>query len=122
MDSDDGQALVRVAGNASDTLPASSCFASLLEASTFFEGGCLGYSVTRDEMRLDGLLLRTLEWRVQPLAVTAAHSSYFDDRARFPAGTVEFDHALVMRDILHEWHQAEDSMESHNTLEHVAPN
>lgn len=58
MHSDDGQALVRVAGNTSEALPASSCFESLLEASAFFEGGCLGYSVTRDQMRLDGLLLR----------------------------------------------------------------
>ena len=91
-----------------DTLPSSSCFDSLLEASAFFEGGCLGYSVTRDETRLDGLLLRTLEWRVEALAVTTARSSYFDDGARFPSGSVEFDHALIMRDILHEWHQAED--------------
>jgi hypothetical protein len=108
MDSDDGQVSVRAVGAASDRLPTSSCFESLVEASAFFEGGCLGYSVTRDDTRLDGLLLRTLEWRVQALAVTTARSSYFDDRARFPTGTVEFDHALLMRDILHEWHQAED--------------
>jgi hypothetical protein len=108
MEADDRQVSVRVVGDVSDTLPLSSCFDSLLEASAFFEGGCLGYSVTRDETRLDGLLLRTLEWRVQALAVTTAHSSYFADRARFPAASVEFDHALVMRDILHEWHQAED--------------
>lgn len=108
MESDDGQVSVRVAGSAGDTLPASSCFESLVEASAFFEGGCLGYSATRDPARLDGLLLRTLEWRVRALAVTSAHSSWFDDRSRFAAGTVEFDHALVMRDIAHEWHKAED--------------
>ena len=108
METDDGQVSVRVVGDVSGTLPSSSCFDSLLEASAFFEGGCLGYSVTRDETRLDGLLLRTLEWRVQALAVTTARSSYFDDETRFPSGSVEFDHALVMRDILHEWHQAED--------------
>ena len=33
----------------------------LVEASAFFEGGSLGYSVTRDGGRLDGLLLRTLD-------------------------------------------------------------
>ena len=108
MMADDRQVSVRVVGAVTDTLPLSSCFESLLEASAFFEGGCLGYSVTRDDTRLDGLLLRTLEWRVQALAVTTAHSSYFGDNTRFPAGSVEFDHALVMRDILHEWHQAED--------------
>ena len=108
MDSDDEETSVRVIGSAGDTLPKTSCFDSLVEASGFFEGGCLGYSVTSDETRLDGLLLRTLEWHVQAFNITTARSSYFSDRTRFPAGTVEFDHALVMRDILHEWHQAED--------------
>jgi hypothetical protein len=117
MHSDDAQVSVRVVGNAADTLPASSCFDSLDEASAFFEGGCLGYSVTRDQSRLDGLWLRTLEWSVQALAVTTAHSSYFDDRTRFPVGTVEFDHALVMRDIFHEWHQAEDFYAAPRTAE-----
>jgi hypothetical protein len=108
MQSDDGKISVRVAGQASDSLPASSCFNSLLEASAFFEGGSLGYSVTSDATRLDGLLLRTLQWRVQALAVSTADSSYFADRTHFPDGSVEFDHALVMRDIVHEWHKAED--------------
>ena len=65
--------------------------------------------MTSDETRLDRLLLRTLEWHVQAFNITTARSSYFSDRTRFPAGTVEFDHALVMGNILHEWHQAEDS-------------
>jgi uncharacterized protein YqjF (DUF2071 family) len=108
MDSDDRQVSVQVVGDAGDTLPTTSCFDSLLDVSSFFEGGCLGYSVTRDNERLDGLLLRTLEWQVQAMSVTTVQSSYFDDRNRFPAGTAEFDHALVMRDIPHEWHQAED--------------
>jgi hypothetical protein len=107
MVADDGQVSVRVDGVESDALPKSSCFGSLLEASAFFEGGSLGYSVTHNEDRLDGILLRTLEWRVQALDVTEVHSSYFKDGDSFPAGAVEFDHALIMRDISHEWHQAE---------------
>ena len=108
MKSDDGLVSVRVIGATAEKLPRSSGFESLLEASAFFEGGCLGYSPTRDEGRLDGLTLRTLDWRVQAFEVNTAHSSYFEDPASFPAGTVEFDHALVMRKIAHEWHQAED--------------
>jgi hypothetical protein len=108
MDSDDHRVSVRVVGRSTQTLPQSSSFDSLLQASAFFEGGSLGYSVTRDDARLDGLLLRTLEWRVQALEVETVESSYFADAGRFPAGAVQFDHALVMRDILHEWHQAED--------------
>jgi len=108
MKSGDGSVTVRVVGNDADSLPASSCFGSLMEASAFFEGGSLGYSVTRDGDRLDGLLLRTMDWRIRALSVTEVYSSFFADRERFPAGSIEFDHALVMRDILHEWHKAED--------------
>jgi uncharacterized protein YqjF (DUF2071 family) len=108
MESDDRQVSVRVVGRSAETLPQSSCFNSLLEASAFFEGGSLGYSVTRHDGRLDALLLRTLEWRVQALEVDAVNSTYFADVSRFPSGAVQFDHALVMRDTVHEWHQAED--------------
>jgi hypothetical protein len=108
MQSRDGSVAVRVVGDDADSLPTSSCFSSLVEASAFFEGGSLGYSVTRDGDRLDGLLLRTLDWRLRALAVTDVQSSYFADEQRFPTGSVAFDHALVMRDIIHEWHKAED--------------
>ncbi len=108
MQSHDGSVAVRVIGDDADALPASSCFSSLVEASAFFEGGSLGYSVTRGGERLDGLLLRTVDWRIRALSVTEVHSSFFSDRQRFPDGSIKFDHALVMRDILHEWHKAED--------------
>jgi hypothetical protein len=108
MESLDGTVSVQVVGDDADFLPSSSCFANLAEASAFFEGGSLGYSVTRDGERLDGLRLRTLDWRLRPMAVTQVASSYFADRERFPEGTIEFDHALVMRDLMHEWHEAED--------------
>jgi hypothetical protein len=108
MKSVDGTVCVNVAGHEADSWPASSCFASLERASAFFEGGKLGYSVTRDKDRLDGLLLRTLEWRVRPVAVASVYSSFFTDSKWFPKGSIEFDHALIMRDVRHEWHQAED--------------
>lgn len=108
MDSLDGSVSVRLVGNDAHALPASSCFGSLAEASAFFEGASLGYSITRDGNRFDGLILRTLEWRVRPFEVATVRSSYFDEPGRFPKGSVEFDHALVMRDIIHEWRGAED--------------
>ena len=30
------------------------------------------------------------------------------DEARFPKSTIEFDHALIMRNVQHEWHSADD--------------
>ncbi len=105
MESKDRATSVRVRGFESDVLPPSSCFASLAESSHFFECGSLGYSVTCDSRRLDGLRLKTLDWRVRALAIEHVESSFFADTDRFPVGSVEFDHALIMRDIPHEWHQ-----------------
>jgi hypothetical protein len=59
MHSRDGKVKVRVLGKINTELPSTSRFATLAEASSFFEGGCLGYSVRRDSNRLDGLLLKT---------------------------------------------------------------
>jgi hypothetical protein len=105
MQSRDGNVSVRVRVFESDAWPPSSCFASLSESSRFFEGGSLGYSVTSDPRRLDGLRLETQRWRVRALAIENVESSFFADRTLFPAGSAEFDHALIMRDIPHEWHQ-----------------
>jgi hypothetical protein len=104
MDSADGAAHVRVEGELAPTLPASSVFASITDASAFFERGALGYSATGQPGVFDGLELRSLAWHVEPLAITAVESSFFEDRRTFPIGSTEFDCALVMRNIAHEWH------------------
>lgn len=106
--SQDGAVEIDVAGRLGTSLPSSSVFSSLAEASSFFEAGSLGYSVTRDPRRLDGIELRTRHWEVQPLDITDVHSSYFDDDRLFPNGTAQFDHALFMKEIPHEWHAATD--------------
>lgn len=108
MQSLDQAVRVAIEGRISDELPATSIFSSLAEASSFFEGGAVGYSVTSDENRLDGLRLKTREWRVEPLAVDRVYSSYFSDETRFPAQSVEFDHALIMRNVAHEWQTVDD--------------
>jgi hypothetical protein len=108
MQSDDREVAVRVRGRLGGSLPSSSCFSSLPEASAFFEPGSVGYSVTSDAGRLDGIELRTHGWSVEPLQVEEVHSSYFSNEARFPKGSVVFDYALVMRNLGHEWHSAED--------------
>jgi hypothetical protein len=105
MESRDTVVSVRVRGVETDDLPASSCFVSLAEASHFFECGSLGYSVTREDHRLDGLRLETHEWRVRALEIDHVSSSFFANTSQFPAGSAVFDHALIMRDIPHEWQQ-----------------
>jgi hypothetical protein len=108
MESRDGKVKVDLAGRISDALPNSSVFPSLSAASSFFEPGSLGYSVTGDAHRLDGIELETKEWRVEPLTLDLVNSSFFADEERFPKGSAEFDHALIMRNIAHEWHSASD--------------
>ena len=103
--SDDGTVAVSVSGQKTIDLPATSLFSSLAAASRFFEGGSIGYSTARDVDRLDGLELQSQHWHVEPFAVTHVTSSFFDDAAQFPAGTIAFDCALLMREITHEWHR-----------------
>ena len=108
MRSDDREVAVKVSGRLGGGFPGSSCFSSLAEASAFFEPGSIGYSVTSDAGRLDGIELRTHGWSVEPLQIEEVHSTYFSDEARFPKGSVAFDCALVMRNLGHEWHSAQD--------------
>jgi hypothetical protein len=104
LNSDDRQTHLRVEGHVAEELPPTSIFGSLKEASDFFERGSLGYSVTATPGQFDGLELRSFNWRVRPLAVDRVESSYVEDWALFPPGSVEFDCALLMRGIEHEWH------------------
>lgn len=106
MESNDHTVQVHVAGRQVADLPNDSCFKSLAAASAFFEGGSVGYSVTRDVGRLDGLRLETTGWRVSPLAVGEVHSSFFSERKNFPQNSVIYDHTLIMRDVAHTWHLA----------------
>lgn len=108
MRAKDGGASVEVRGRSAARLPATSAFGSLSEASAFFATGSVGYSVTDEEHRLDGIKLVTKEWSVGALAIEHVHSSFFADEVRFPKGSVTFDCALVMRDIEHEWHAEPD--------------
>lgn len=102
--SDDGEIWVAVEAQIASHLPENSIFASLEEASTFFEHGALGYSVTNTAGKLDSLELRCRNWKVEPLQLTKAQSSFFDDQERFPSGSAELDCALLMRAVRHEWY------------------
>jgi len=108
MVSTDGETSISFAGKKSAEFPETSAFASLADASAFFEEGSLGYSSTGDPFHYDGLLLETEMWSVSPFHVDEVHSSYFADESKFPVGSVEFDHALLMQDVPHEWRAAKE--------------
>lgn len=106
MDSLDGSAHVLVEGHRTEEIPAGSVFGSLADVSAFFEAGSLGYSPNGNggDANFDGLELRSFGWRAEPLEVERVESSFFDDPEVFPPGSIEFDNALLMRGIEHEWH------------------
>lgn len=108
IQSKDGEVTLHVDATTNDSLhnsmPAESMFGSLDEASAFFEKDSVGYSATRGHDQFDGLELCSKNWTVSPLNVHAVRSSYFEDEAIFPRGSATFDHALLMREIHHEWH------------------
>ena len=103
--SDDSEVRARLKGAWRGSLPADSCFASMEEASAFFEAGAVGYSVTRDPNRVDGVSLHTEGWNVAPLDVEKVFSSNY---SQFPPDSIEFDCALAMRNVNHEWHATDD--------------
>jgi hypothetical protein len=94
---------ITIEATEASALPESSVFSSLDKVSRYFEGGSAGYSLTQDPTRLDGMHLATDGWKVAPLQVTAVSSSFFGDERRFPPGSAVFDHAIVMRDLTHQW-------------------
>lgn len=104
IDAEDGGMHAAIVGKVAERLPESSIFETLDEASAFFERGSLGYSVTGRDGEYDGLELKTFRWAMQPLEVDRVESSFFDDATRFPPGMAEFDSALLMQDVEHEWH------------------
>lgn len=72
-------------------------------ASEFFKQGSIGYSPTGLGKAFHGLELKTKKWEVSPLTVTKVQSSFFENTSIFPEGSIEFDNALLMRNIEHEW-------------------
>lgn len=104
--STDGTARVEVSAQVTADFTGGSIFRSLDEASGFFANAPLGYSVTHEAGRYDGVDLRCAAWRVEPVRVSHATSSFFEDTTVFPTGTAVLDSGLLMRGIPATWHAA----------------
>lgn len=103
MEARDDDTRVEVTGRRTVTLPDGSVFRTLEEASVFFRTGSLGWSPSTESGCCEGLELCNETWTVEPFAVEEIRTSFFEDARRFPPGSMEFDCALVMRGIQHEW-------------------
>jgi hypothetical protein len=90
----------------------SSIFETLENVSDFFEKGAVGYSPNGD--KYEGLKLQVYTWQVQPLEVQGVHSSFYENDAVFPIGSVQFDNALLMTRVEHEWKSMDDKPQAAN--------
>jgi hypothetical protein len=84
----------------------SSIFETLDNISDFFEKGDAGYSPNKK--KYEGIKLQVYTWQVRPLEVKNVHSSFYEDENLFPKGSVQFDSALLMTRVEHEWKSMED--------------
>lgn len=66
------------------------------------------YSRHLHQKLLMGLLLNTYRWEVTPLEISRVRSSYFENELIFPKGSVQFNNALLMKNIAHEWSSVTD--------------
>lgn len=113
FESRDSSARVRVSGDVwgdtptnggagADRWPRSSVFSSLEEASQFFKNGSTGFSPGGDGTP-EGMRLVTDHWNVNLFEAQTVQSSFFEDEKKFPKGTLQYDHTLIMRHIPHYW-------------------
>ncbi len=96
VSSRDGEVQVAVAAHRSGSVMPGSVFATVDEASGFFRCAPVGYAATPDAGVFDGVALTAEDWAIQPLHLDDVRSSFFEDRARFPAGTATPDSAFLM--------------------------
>ena len=90
-----------VARTAPAMLPETSVFRSEDELSRFFQQAPVGRSPHRE--RLASVRLETARWEMHSVEVTEVRSAFYDDTVRFPAGTISFDSAAIMRRIPALW-------------------
>ncbi len=99
----DGMVRILVAGHLTDDLAPGSIFTDLGAASRFFRCAPVGYAATPADGVYDGVKLETAGWRLRPLHLDEASSSFFDDPARFPPGTAVADSAFLMGGLQTTW-------------------
>ena len=103
MRSSDNHSTLHVDAHVSDTFPSDSMFDSLAHASDCFRCCAVGTSPSTKPEKFKTIELKTRTWAVRPLHLRSLASSYFENRTIFPVGSIQFDNALLMEDIEHEW-------------------
>jgi hypothetical protein len=101
--SDDGAVGIEVCARQADELPHGSLFETVDQASEFFRRDSVGFSPARAGGSCEAVELQATGCNVRPLDIDHVHSTWFDDEARFPRGSIELDSALLMRGMPARW-------------------
>jgi hypothetical protein len=101
---------ISIDANESKNFESNSIFGSLENASCFFQEGEIGFSPNNH--KYEGIKLQAFTWEVKPLEVINVHSSFYENEKIFPKGSVQFDNALLMTRIEHEWRSIKDKSSS----------
>lgn len=86
-----------------EQLPSGSIFRNKDEVSQFFQGGSIGWSPRQEKDKFDAIELETMEWNMEPMLVDQEFSAFFTNQDMFPRGSVEFDSAVIVRNLKHSW-------------------
>ncbi len=100
----DHEVQIEVEGVVCEEVPNTSVFDSLEDASNFFAAGSLGYSPSHTPGNFEGIELKTNQWQMEAMDISKVSSSFFNQKNQFPEGSIQFDSALIMRHLEHEWH------------------
>ena len=100
----DGATRVIVAAQVASAVMTGSLFEDTAAASAFFRCAPVAYTATSHPAVFHGVQLSTDGWHLTPLHVDEIHSSYFEDPARFPPGSVKLDSAFLMAGLTTTWH------------------
>jgi hypothetical protein len=103
-----GEADVALRARAAAAWRPTTLFPAFDDVVEFFRRGDCGFSCSLRRDRLEGMRLKTLVWKMEPLAVDEVRAAFYADTARFPAGSAVLDGAVLMRGIPHEWHELAD--------------
>jgi hypothetical protein len=101
---------IAISAHKAEKFDSHSIFENIENASRFFENGSIGYSPNLN--KFEGLQLKTIDWKVEPLHVISVQSSFFENEKLFPENSVVFDHALLMTEVKHEWHSVKPKYSS----------
>lgn len=103
IENKDNELIMYISAEVVSELPTGSVFESTDDVSEFFKTGNIGWSSREKGNQFDAIELKTVEWQMEPLKVHESYSAYFSDNSKFPSGSVEFDSAMIMRNLKHSW-------------------